>query len=120
MLSDASTAPLPRLHETPPEQPAVPGQTRAVRVASEIVGCLLALEEGWRFHSLRRRFDALDCGLYRRAEDAECAARGIEALASRTACACRPAPSRGLCHPLSPERQALLRAFDTVLERDAA
>jgi hypothetical protein len=87
-------------------------EARPVIAGGQLAGLLVALERGWRFRSLRRRFDALNGGTYCRAEDALCAARGIVALESAGACVC--ARRSDALH------RTLLGALDTMLEPDAA
>jgi hypothetical protein len=87
-------------------------ETRPVIVGAELAGLLIAREQGWRFRSLRPRFDPLDGGCYCRAEDAVCAARGIVALGAPALCRCAYRSDRARCE--------LLRELEAVLEREAA
>ncbi len=93
-------------------------ETRPVLVGGELAGLLVGFEQGWRFRSLRRRFDALNDGVFCRADDAVCAARGIAALESPRACLC--AGRSDAADRASAPRRALLLDLHALLERDAA
>jgi hypothetical protein len=102
---------LPQFPHDAIDRPAAPGEARLVLVADEPAGVVCAREADWQFRSLSRRFDILNGSVYRRIDDAVCAARGVAALQCG-ACTCRRDPFG--------HRAAFLRELESVIDRDAA